>query len=423
MTDLSKHPCFNAESRHRFGRIHLPVAPRCNIQCNFCNRQYDCLNESRPGVTSSVLNPNQALAYLKDAVAKRPEIAVTGIAGPGDAFANPDESMETLRLIRKEFPNMLLCVATNGLNIGPYIDELAALKVSHVTLTINAVDTKIGAKVYAWIRDDKRPLRGEQAAAILIERQLDAIRRLRAHDIIVKVNSIIIPGINDQHIPEIAQTVANLDATIMNCMPMVPVQGAEFEAIPEPTGATTARLRAKCGELLPQMTHCARCRADAVGFIAEKMTMIQIDALSHYANNRHVNPQQKRPFVAVASREGALVNQHLGETRAVFVYEQNGNEFPLKEIRPTPTPGNGKQRWQALAATLHDCCALLVNAVGPTPQQILTEHGLRVVEMEGLVIEGLKAIYANQPIPASMSKRFMGCSLGDGCRGTGTGCG
>ncbi|KOR30046.1 nitrogen fixation protein NifB, partial [Achromatium sp. WMS2] len=342
---------------------------------------------------------------------------------PGDAFANPKASMETLRLIHERFPDMLLCVATNGLGIGPYIDELATLNVSHVTLTVNAIDTKIGAKVYAWIRDDKRPLHGEQAAAVLIERQLDAIKRLRAHDIIVKVNSIIIPGINDQHIPEIAKVVAKLGANIMNCMPMVPVQGAEFEAIPEPDGLTTARLRAECGKLLPQMTHCARCRADSVGFIAEKMTTIQVDTLSHYANNLHVNSHKSRPFVAVASREGVLVNQHLGETRSVFVYEQNGSEFPLKEVRIAPAPGSGDERWQALAAMLHDCRALLVSAAGPKPQEILSEHGLRVVEMEGLVIEGLQAIYANQPIPAGMARRFVGCSQGDGCRGTGTGCG
>ena len=96
--DILRHPCFNDAARHRFARIHLPVAPRCNIQCNFCNRKYDCINESRPGVTSSVLTPQQALAYLNNVVAKRPEITVVGIAGPGDPFANPVETMETLRL-------------------------------------------------------------------------------------------------------------------------------------------------------------------------------------------------------------------------------------------------------------------------------------------------------------------------------------
>ncbi|MFW5693191.1 MAG: hypothetical protein ACOCWL_03150, partial [Thermoguttaceae bacterium] len=67
--DLSRHPCFHADGRRRFGRIHLPVAPKCNLQCNFCDRRFDCVNESRPGVTSVILSPPQALAYLEQAVA------------------------------------------------------------------------------------------------------------------------------------------------------------------------------------------------------------------------------------------------------------------------------------------------------------------------------------------------------------------
>jgi nitrogen fixation protein NifB len=70
--DFKNHPCFDKEAHKKFGRVHLPVAPRCNIQCNFCNRKYDCMNESRPGVTSTVLTPQQAIAYLRDVVAKRP---------------------------------------------------------------------------------------------------------------------------------------------------------------------------------------------------------------------------------------------------------------------------------------------------------------------------------------------------------------
>ena len=25
--------------------MHVAVAPACNIQCNYCNRKYDCANE------------------------------------------------------------------------------------------------------------------------------------------------------------------------------------------------------------------------------------------------------------------------------------------------------------------------------------------------------------------------------------------
>ena len=116
--------------------------------------------------------------------------------------------METLRLVRRKFPKMMLCVATNGLGVGPYVDEMADLQVSHVTITINAVDPAIGGEIYAWVRDGKRPLRGEEAAAALGARQIEALVRLKARGIVVKVNTIIMPGINDDHIPDIAKKVS-----------------------------------------------------------------------------------------------------------------------------------------------------------------------------------------------------------------------
>jgi len=96
--DLTQHPCFNEAARKTAARIHLPVAPRCNVQCNFCDRRFDCLNESRPGVTSAVLTPQQALHYLELAMEKSPAIRVAGIAGPGDPFASPEDTLETLRV-------------------------------------------------------------------------------------------------------------------------------------------------------------------------------------------------------------------------------------------------------------------------------------------------------------------------------------
>ena len=100
--DFNSHPCFSKDAHKKYGRVHLPVAPRCNMQCNFCNRKYDCVNESRPGVTSAVLTPPQALAYLDHVLASRREISVVGIAGPGEPFANSDETMQTLRLVRAQ---------------------------------------------------------------------------------------------------------------------------------------------------------------------------------------------------------------------------------------------------------------------------------------------------------------------------------
>jgi len=138
--DTNHHPCFSEEARHKTGRIHLPVAPKCNMQCNYCNRDFECVNESRPGVSTAVLKPHQAADYLDEVLARVPNIAVVGIAGPGDPFANPHETMETLRLVRERHQEMMLCIATNGLELSGYVDDLAAIRVSHVTVTVNAVD-------------------------------------------------------------------------------------------------------------------------------------------------------------------------------------------------------------------------------------------------------------------------------------------
>ncbi len=198
--DISKHPCFNAEIKKLFGRIHLPVAPKCNVQCNFCNRKYDCVNESRPGVTSAVLSPKQALYYFTEMYKRDNRLSVVGIAGPGDTFANPEESLETMSLIREAFPEMLLCVSTNGLAAPKYIDELAEIGISHLTVTVNAVDPEIGAKIYAYVRDGTKIYRGTDGIELLMQRQFETIRKCHEKGIIVKINSILIPGINDSHI-------------------------------------------------------------------------------------------------------------------------------------------------------------------------------------------------------------------------------
>ena len=173
------------------------------------------------------------------------------------------------------------------------------------------------------------------------------------------------------------------------------------------------------------MIHCARCRADAVGLINEQMSGEQMETINRFAR-RAVDVGKTRPYVAVATREGALVNMHLGEAARVLVYGQDESTesgFKFIEIRRSPGPGNGKGRWTELADMLHDCRAFLVNAAGPSPKNALEDRGIEVVEMEGLIEEGLAEIYANKEIPATLKRRFTSCSSGVKCKGTGTGCG
>ena len=418
--DLKQHPCFNSDARHTTGRIHLPVAPKCNIQCNYCDRKLDCMNESRPGVTSAVLQPRQALAYLAQVLERVPQLKVVGIAGPGDPFASPEETLETLRLVREQYPEMLLCVASNGLNLAPYAGDLAALQVSHVTVTVNAVDPAIGAKIYSWVRDRKSIYRGEPAAGILLERQLESIKAVKDAGVTLKINTILIPGINDDHVEMVADEMHSLGADIMNCIPLFPVAGTPFADMQQLPAATVKQIRGKVAEVIPQMEHCTRCRADAVGLLGQDRSQ-ELVSLMRASANGLFDDRSGRPFVAVASMEGFLINQHLGEADKFWVFEYDEIEPKLIEMRDAPEPGDGILRWRELAQCVKDCHTILVSGVGRKPRWVLEQSGLRVIEASGLISSAMDSLHHTGDLPAAMKKTFKSCDS-SGCQGTGAGC-
>jgi nitrogen fixation protein NifB len=431
-----RHPCFNQEARHRYARIHLPVAPRCNMQCNYCNRKYSCVNESRPGVTCAVLRPGQAIEYLRRFAEKVPNLSVVGIAGPGDPLACASETLETLRMVKAEFPQQMLCIATNGLNLLPYVDDLAALGLSHITLTINAVDPELGAKFYKWIEIDGKLCFGVEAASELWHRQQEALRAMAAAGIAVKVNTIYVPGINDHHIDAVAKTVSVLGAAVLNIMPLLPTAGTPFGIIPEPDRKTLQGARAQAARYLPQMSHCARCRADAAGILGEDNTQHQqlLQSIAYAPepaattgfSPRPVAPALRltttpsRPYIAVASRDGLQINQHLGEATSLRIYRANERGADLVDIREVSREAEGSMRWLRIVDQLTDCSAVLVSGAGSMPCKILTHYGLPVCIVEGNVQEALQAVATGRDL-GFMTKQGFQCNA-ESCHEDRTGC-
>lgn len=414
------HPCYNPEAGVSHGRVHLPVARGCNIQCNYCNRLYDCVNESRPGVTSAILSPQQAVYYLDKVQAHLDvPISVAGIAGPGDPFADALNTVQTLRLVKKYFPDMLLCVATNGLGLLEHVKELVDIGGNHVTVTINAVDPVITAQIISWVRFEKRLYRGLDAGKILLDRQLEAVSALKANNITVKINSIVIPGINDTHIAAVAEKMASLGADVMNCLPMRPVEGTPFEVIEKPDHEMMQKVRWEVSQHMKVVRHCQMCRADAAGRLGAQNSNL-INELLRSTACMPLNPLDKRPYVAVASREGMLINEHLGKADHFYIFSIEESSFPTIEVRKAPEAGIGIDRWTGLVSLLRDCHTLLVCQAGEPPKAVLKEAGIKVVETEGLIEQALQTIVeGNAPVPVVT---VNSCS-GSGCNGGGLGCG
>lgn len=398
------HPCFS-DNAHKFARMHIPVAPKCNISCNYCSRKYDCANESRPGVTSEVLKPEEALEKFKLVKSKMKNITVVGVAGPGDALANFDEVKQCLNLIRKEDPKITFCLSTNGLMLPFYANELVQIGVSHVTVTINAVDENIGAKIYKEVNYMGVKYTGEEGARILLNNQIAGLKYLCNKGVVCKVNIVMLKGINDYHIKEVVKKVKECGAYMTNIMQMIPVKESVFQNLPLVSNIELNKMRKECEEDMKQMYHCRQCRADAIGTLSEDCS-IDFRVLegckgdcrgkSKEDHIEGIKSHNKKYKFAVSSRSGINVDQHFGHASEFYIYSYDSGSIRLLEKRNVDKYCRGivecdghEDKISKIVRTISDCQGVLVLRIGVEPREKLESRGLKVMEMYEPINKGI----------------------------------
>ena len=416
---VRNHPCYSEEAHHHYARMHVAVAPACNIQCNYCNRKYDCANESRPGVVSEKLTPEQAAKKVLAVASAIPQMTVLGIAGPGDPLANPAKTFRTFELISKAAPDIKLCLSTNGLALPDHIDTIAKFKVDHVTITINMVDADIGQRIYPWVFWNHQRYTGRQAAQLLTDRQLLGLEMLTARGILCKINSVMIPGINDKHLVDVNRAVKSRGAFLHNIMPLIsaPEHGTVFGLSGQrgPTAQELKALQDECAGEMNMMRHCRQCRADAVGLLGEdrsaefstdKVMAMEVrydtDARTAYQARVEIERQALvsarqeelaalagensgiKVLVAVATKGSGRVNEHFGHAKEFQVYELStaGAKFVgHRRVDLYCQGGYGEEESLAMIIrAINDCHAVFVAKIGGCPKADLKEAGIDPVD-------------------------------------------
>ena len=408
------HPCFTCGEAHGSNaRIHLPIAPKCNIQCNYCVRKFDCSNESRPGVTTKVLSPDEAFSRYKSVKEKLPNLTVVGIAGPGDSLANFEETKKTLEMIREYDPNVTFCISTNGLMLPTYAHEFPKLGISHVTVTINAVDPKIGGKIYKHITYMGQKFEGESAGAILLSNQLAGLRMLVSMGIICKVNIVMLKGINDSHIPEVVKCMKDIGCYITNIMPMIPVEGSAFEKVSMVSNKELNEMRNACSISMKQMYHCKQCRADAIGTLDNDLSIEFNKSCggSKKEENKDLDKSEnefaKGYRFAVATKSGIIVDQHFGHVTEFYIYEYKNSEVIFKEKRNIEKYcegveycGEKEDKIAKIISTISDCDGVIAMRIGDSPTRKLNDKGISVYTTYDRVSEAVKKAGLNiQALP------------------------
>jgi nitrogen fixation protein NifB len=411
---VKDHPCYSEEAHHYFARMHVAVAPACNIQCNYCNRKYDCSNESRPGVVSEKLTPEQAVRKVVAVANEVPQFSVLGIAGPGDACYDWRKTKATFQEVAARIPDVKLCLSTNGLALPDHVDEIVDMNIDHVTITINMVDPQIGVAIYPWIFWDHRRVTGLEASRILLERQMLGLEMLVARKVLVKVNSVMIPGINDRHLIEVNKVVKAKGAFLHNIMPMIsePEHGTHFglTGVRGPSAAELKELQDKVSGGAKLMRHCRQCRADAVGMLGEdrgqEFTMDLLPDTAEYNPSRRIAYQAvvaeergeyiakkaqagqamaasqagTKVLVAVATKGGGRINQHFGHATEFQVYEVSAAGISFvghRKVEKYCEGGRGEDATlDSVIAALDSIKIVLCAKIGDCPKDGLAAAGI-----------------------------------------------
>ncbi|BBB92034.1 MAG TPA: nitrogenase cofactor biosynthesis protein NifB [Methylomusa anaerophila] len=404
LAKMKKHPCYSADAQHQHARMHLPVAPRCNIGCNYCNRKYDCLHESRPGVTSEVLTPAAARQKYLIVKEKIENLSVVGIAGPGDALADWANTQKTIQEIQACDPEVIFCLSTNGLLLPEYAAEIVALGLKHVTVTLNTLEPETGARIYKYVNYRGKRYEGAEGAAILLKNQLAGIAYLAGQGVAVKVNIVMIPDINDREIPAIVKKAKELGAFITNIMPLIPAPGSAFQDYPQTSMTDINNMRKACQADLQQMTHCRQCRADAIGFLGDDRSLEFRGCSKLPAEPVTIAGKTEKTYkIAVATKHGRLVDQHFGHAAELSIYQGDGDKFQLLEKRQVAQYCTGGEECdpqesvkEKTISAIKDCDAVISLRIGYAAKQNLAQNNIVSVEYYDTVENGLK--YAVQAL-------------------------
>ena len=280
------------------------------------------------------------------------------------------------------------------------------------------VDPEVGTRIYPWIFYKNKRWTGLDASKILHERQMEGLEMLTARKILCKVNSVMIPGINDEHLVEVNKVVKQKGAFLHNIMPLIsePEHGTYFGLNGQrgPRAMELKALQDKVATGTKLMRHCRQCRADAVGLLGEdrnaEFTMAHVpDDVTYDPSKReayrevvarergeHVATKKVASaelaasvaagsasvLVAIATKGGGRINQHFGHAKEFQVFEVSGKGVEFighRKVDQYCQGGWGEDATlDGVIAALEGVTTVLCAKVGDCPKESLAKAGIGV---------------------------------------------
>lgn len=187
--------------------LRLAVTDRCNLRCAYC----------MPPEGIDFVRHDQILSF--EEMARLVRIAVSlGIVKVrftgGEPFVRRD-FMQLLEMVRPIAGLTELHITSNGVAVREYVPQLKEIGISGINVSLDTLRPE------TFVRISKRDS---------LARVLASIEALLAAEIPVKINTVVLPGVNDDEIADLAGLAAKWPVTV-RFIEQMPFNGGERGAI------------------------------------------------------------------------------------------------------------------------------------------------------------------------------------------------
>lgn len=169
----------------RFGRVatdlRVSLTDRCNLRCTYC-MPADGID---PAPSETLLTGDEVVRFVRIAVE---HLGVTAVRFTGGEPLLRHDLVEIVARAARLAPRPDLALTTNAIGLAERADALAAAGLDRVNVSLDSLD----AGTYADLT--RRPL---------LHRALAGIDAARAAGLGVKVNAVLVPGVNAHEAPDL----------------------------------------------------------------------------------------------------------------------------------------------------------------------------------------------------------------------------
>jgi nitrogen fixation protein NifB len=267
------------------------------------------------------------------------------IEGPGDPLASPETVLRALSLVHDHHPDVVTGLVIDGPLMAEYVDELVNFGLGFLVIRVDAACPRTAHRLVAGALYRGQVLSRAEAAEMVVEETAKAIRLASRRGIPVAVRTTLVPTINRDEVGEVARRARAAGAARLDVVPHAPALGTALARAGVPTAHEMARAREEVAGAFNGSGHKGNGAATLSWLSPERLEPVDVDVLdatdimrvlpdpADFPAPAPVLPPRRTQLIAVATRDGTLVDTPLASAHLLRIYAVTGESIRCLGIR------------------------------------------------------------------------------------------